>query len=102
MNKLLNDSEFILLLCKEIGWSWKSLGSNLFTGEAELNGICCSYPLNKFKEHEIAYQMLLSWKKAKSRTLDELKDALLKAGRIHLVNEINRISSKTLTVINIF
>ena len=101
MSDLLNNSEFILLLCKEIGNGWKTLGRELLVEQATLDSISVEYA--RLALHELSYQMLLSWKKANpNRTIEDLKTALKNAGRGDLVTRINQISGKSFNVLSLF
>lgn len=94
MSDLLNNSEFMLLLSKELD-NWKKLGRYLLLEDSELDSISDNKVLHKFQPHEMAYQMLLYWNQVKTGTLNELKTALGKAGRIDLAHKINDISRES-------
>ena len=73
-------------LSKELGQSWKDVGRSLKISDPELENL----EMNHKGQREIAYQMLLKWKRkaALAATYEVLSDALDDAGRADLKDTI--------------
>ena len=94
MCDLLNDTEFILLLSKEIAIDWKILGRKLSVNDNELNELSNNYGSDGISEQ--AYQMLLKWKNSSNGNLEKLKMALQELHKDSLVANIDFFLSQAL------
>ena len=94
MCDLLNNTEFILLLSKEIGNEWKVLGQKLLLKNNELDKLFHDYGSDGVDEQ--AYQMLLKWKNSANGELKVLKMALQELHKYGLAEDIDLFLSQAL------